>query len=156
MWGIVSGGLGKQTSLLTLDETPSGLKAWYICEVLYAPTSAMVRTSVALFLLRIANQPIHKWIIRANLGLIYIISIVFLSIATFQCSPPGYFYGQALGESGSCMGINAVPDVTIAHSAIGAACDLVFATLPIAMLWKVQLNKRTKAVVALLLGMGFV
>lgn len=116
----------------------------------------MVRTSVALFLLRLANEPVHKWIIRTNLGVVYVISIVFLFVVTFQCSPPSHFYQQAVGGPGSCMDIDVVPDVTITHSAVGAACDLLFASLPIAVLWKVQLNKRTKAVVALLLSMGFV
>lgn len=84
------------------------------------------------------------------------ISIMFLCVATFQCDPPSYFYEQVFGAKGKCLPTNVFPDVTYVHSALGALCDLVFATLPIAMLWDVQLNKRTKAVVALLLGMGFV
>ncbi|KUI60000.1 hypothetical protein VP1G_07232 [Cytospora mali] len=156
LWGLVDGGTGKRTELLTLEETYTGLKAWYLCEVLYAPTSAMVRTSVALFLHRIASESLHKWIIRVNLGVVYLISTVFFFVVIFQCSPPRYFYEQVMGQPGTCMDIDIVPDVTIAHSAIGAACDLVFASLPIVMLWKVQLNKRTKVVIALLLSMGFV
>ncbi|ROW11172.1 hypothetical protein VMCG_01153 [Cytospora schulzeri] len=156
LWGIVNGGTGKLTELLTFQEVHEGLYAWYICEVLYAPASAMVRTSVAIFLLRVANKPSHKWIIRVNLAVIYIISVVFLFIVMFQCSPPSYFYNQILGHHGSCVNLNVVPNVTIAHSAIGAACDLIFASLPIVMMWNVQLNKRTKVVIALLLSMGFV
>ncbi|KAJ4394185.1 hypothetical protein N0V93_003402 [Gnomoniopsis smithogilvyi] len=134
----------------------AGLKTWYISEILYAPVSAMVRTSVALFLLRVSAVPCHKWIILVNLSAIYVISIVFTFVVTFQCDPPSYFYDQVLGLAGRCMPIEVVPYVTIAHSSVSAVADLVFAWLPIAMLWNVQLNKRTKVVVALLLGMGSV
>ncbi|KAI3401680.1 hypothetical protein diail_9344 [Diaporthe ilicicola] len=156
MWGIIDGGTGRHIADLTLEETLIGLKAWYICEVIYAAISAMVRTSVALFLLRVATEPIHKWVIYANLGIIYVISTVFTFIAIFQCNPPSYFYEQVLGKPGGCMDVNVVPNAVIAHSVIGAVTDLVFAALPVAMLWDVQLNKRTKFVVALLLGMGAV
>ncbi|KAG8169815.1 hypothetical protein KVR01_000560 [Diaporthe batatas] len=156
MWGIFDGGTGKHISNLSLEETLVGLKAWYICEVIYAPISAMVRTSVALFLHRVATEALHKWVIWINLAVIYIISLVFTFIAIFQCNPPSYFYEQVLGKPGGCMNINVLPNAVIAHSVIGAVTDLVFAALPVAMLWDVQLNKRTKVVVALLLGMGAV
>lgn len=121
---------------------------------MYAPLSAMVRTSVALFLLRVATNPIHRWIIIADITIVWIVGVVFLFIVLFQCSPPSYFYDQALGAKGTCMDINVVPNAVISQSVIGAVCDLVFAGLPVAMLWNVQLNKRTKVVIALLLSMG--
>jgi hypothetical protein len=139
-----------------VEETLIGLKAWYVCEVLYGTISAMVRTSVALFLHRVATERLHKWIIWANLFIFYVTSLVFTFIAIFQCNPPSYFYEQVLGKPGGCMDINILPNAAIAHSAIGAVTDLVFAALPVAMLWDVQLNKRTKVVVALLLSMGAV
>lgn len=142
--------------MLTKEEIHEGLFSWYACEVIYAPTSALVRTSVAIFLLRVAGEPAHRWAIWANLAVIYVISAVFFFVVTFQCSPPRYFYDQVVGQEGSCVDLNVVPNVTIAHSAVGATCDLVFASLPILMMWNVQLNKRTKAVIAFLLSMGFV
>lgn len=141
-------------SQLNTEETYIGLKTWYIAEILYAPVSAMVRMSVALFLFRVATERLHKLIIVVSMGVIWLVSVVFVFIVAFQCHMPSYFYNQVLGMKGSCVGINVVPNATIAHSIIGAICDLIFATLPIAMLWKVKLNKRTKMVVAMLLGIG--
>lgn len=154
----MQGGSGKHVTdpTLTLEETYIGLKGWYICEVMYAPTGALVRTSVALFLLRVARERIHRWILWVDLAVYWSVSIMFLFVVMFQCEPLSYFYDQVLGAKGKCLPSDIVPNVTFVHSAFGALCDLVFAALPIAMLWDVQLNKRTKAVVALLLGMGFV
>lgn len=156
IYGVVYGGAGRHITDLTTNQIYIGLKTWYISEILYAPVSAMVRTSVALFLLRVSAVPCHRWIILINLTAIYFISIAFTFVVSFQCDPPSYFYDQVLGLEGHCIPITVVPFVTIAHSVVSAVGDLVFAWLPIAMLWNVQLNKRTKVVVALLLGMGSV
>lgn len=116
----------------------------------------MVRTSVAIFLLRIATERTHKWVIWANLGVIWLITVAFFFIVTFQCYPVTYFWTQALGAEGRCINAAIVPQTVIVQSVLGVICDLVFAGLPIPMLWNVQLNKRTKMVIALLLSMGFV
>lgn len=141
---------------LTFDEIYIGLQTWFISEVMYGPVSAMVRTSVALFLLRVSVARSHRWLIVANLTVYWLVSVVFLAFAAFQCNPPNYFYDQVRGLSGSCMAIDVIPNVATGHSVIGGLCDIVFALLPIAMLWTVQLNKRAKVVVAVLLGMGVV
>lgn len=156
MYGTAAGGSGRHVRDLTREQIYIGLKTWYISEILYAPVSAMVRTSVALFLLRLSVHPTHKRIIVAILVVIWTTCAAFMGVVAFQCDPPSYFYDQVLGLKGRCVDIQVVPNVTIAHSVIGAASDFVYAILPIAMLWEVRLNKRTKASVALLLGMGFV
>lgn len=156
MFGIIYGGTGQHMTELNITQINIGLKSWYISEVMYGPVSAMVRTSVALFLLRVCVQRWHRWIITANLAVFWLISLIFTAVCTFQCDPPSYFYDQVLGLEGHCVDFRFVPNMTIAHSAIGATCDFVFAAVPILMLWDVRLTKRMKFSVALMLGMGFV
>ncbi|KAK1994498.1 integral membrane protein [Colletotrichum falcatum] len=154
--GVVYGATGKHVKHLTIEEAAISLRGWYICEVLYSPITLAIRTSIALLLLRIAVHKYHRWIIYANMVIIWMISIAFFVIMTFQCMPPSYFWRQLYGEDGSCINYNIVPDATIAHSAISAASDWCMGLLPIALLWDVQLNRRTKALVAVLLSMGMV
>lgn len=156
MYGIVDGGTGQHLTDLTIEKLYVGLKAWFISEVMYGPVSAMVRTSVAIFLLRLCELRWHRWIIIANLAVIWFISIGFTAACTFQCDPPGYFYDRVLGREGNCVNPLLVPYATIAHSVLAATCDFVFAALPILMLWNVRLNKRTKSSVAFMLGLGFI
>lgn len=156
IYGIVHGGVGQFMTALSVDQIYIGLKTWLIAEIVYAPISALVRTSVALFLLRVSVQRWHNWVIIANLTVVWMISIAFMAVCTFQCDPPSYFYDQVLGLEGQCLDVSVVPDMTVAHSVVGAVCDFVFAAIPIMMLWNVHLNKRTKFSVALLLGLGFI
>ena len=57
--------------------------AWYLGEVLYPPLAAFVRTSIAVFLLHIAVEKWHVWVIRFNVVIIWTLSIVYF----FRTSP---------------------------------------------------------------------
>ncbi|OHE93040.1 integral membrane protein [Colletotrichum orchidophilum] len=154
--GITSGATGKHITELKVDQAVISLRAWYICEVLYSPITLAIRTSICVLLLRLALNKVHRWIIYGNLAVVWMISIAFFCIMTFQCMPPSYFWKQLYGEEGSCINFNIVPDATIAHSIISAMSDWCMGLLPIALLWNVNLNRRTKALVAVLLSMGMV
>ncbi|KAK4207253.1 hypothetical protein QBC37DRAFT_456178 [Rhypophila decipiens] len=154
VWGIVFASEVGQTNPLKGESI--ALTSWFICEVLYAPLSALIRTSIALFLLRIATVKWHRYTIYGTLGIVWALSIPFFFILVFQCNPPEHFYDQVLDDEhgGTCLDHHIVPHATIAHSVISALMDFVLALLPIAILWNVKLSKRTKAGVAALLGMG--
>ncbi|CCF38022.1 integral membrane protein [Colletotrichum higginsianum] len=154
--GVTQGATGKHITELTVEQAAVSLRAWYICEVLYSPITLAIRTSICLLLLRLALNKIHRWIIYANLIIVWMISIAFFCIMTFQCMPPSYFWRQLYGDPGSCINLNIVPDATIAHSVISALSDWCMGLLPIALLWNVNLNRRTKALVAVLLSMGMI
>jgi hypothetical protein len=55
---------------------------------------------------------------------------------------------------GKCINLNIVPDATIAHSIVSGLSDWVIGLLPVALLWNIRLNVRTKVGVGLLLSMG--
>lgn len=135
------------------------LRAWYLCEVIYAPLSALIRTSIAVFILRLATKSWQKWIIWVNIAIIWLTSVVYFFLMTLQCLPSNYFWQGPVavpGVTGSCMDHDVVPIATIVHSSVSAVSDWVLGLLPVAMLWKVNINRRTKISIAILLGMGLV
>jgi hypothetical protein len=67
---------------------------WFLCEVIYTPLSALIRTSIALFLLRIVVAKAHQLTIYASLTFIWTLSTVYFFIIMFQCNPPMFFYEQ--------------------------------------------------------------
>ncbi|CRK42475.1 hypothetical protein BN1708_008761 [Verticillium longisporum] len=139
--GIRNGATGKSLAELEIDDAAVSLRAWYICEVLYAPTTLAIRASVCVLLLRLASNKIHRWIIWINLAV---------------CSPVHFFWRQLYGIQGTCIDRNIVPYATIAHSVISALSDWCLGLLPIALLWNVDINRRTKVIIAILLSMGMV
>lgn len=149
-------GVGTQGEGLTAKEASIGLRTWWLCEILYAPVSLAVRTSVAVFLLQIAVQRLHRRIIVAVMAAFWIATIPLFFVALFQCRPVSYFWTQPLPDAprGMCMDPHVIFAVSIVHSATSACCDWTLGTLPMFMLWNVRLNTRTKLTLSVLLSMG--
>ncbi|KAL2260159.1 hypothetical protein VTK26DRAFT_5930 [Humicola hyalothermophila] len=152
LWGIINA-----SKVAEADHARGhsiALHSWFLCEVLYALMSALVRTSVAAFLLEVAAARGHRLILYANLAIIWVLCIAYFLIMLFQCNPVSYFWGQVLGQSGSCIAPELVPGATIAHSILSFVTDITLAILPATMLWNVNLDRRTKMIVSTLLGLG--
>lgn len=155
MDGVANGATGKPVSEInSVDEAARSLRAWYLCEVLYAPITLAIRASVCIVLLRIASQKAHRWAIWISFGIIASVSTMFCFVMAFQCSPPSYFWRQLYGEKGSCIDKTVVSTVVYVHSSFSAASDWCLGLLPIALLWNVRINTRTKVIIAFLLSLG--
>jgi hypothetical protein len=156
--GVIEGGTGKHTAELTPDGIAIALRAWYLCEVLYVPIAALIRTSIGLFLLRLVVLRSHVWAIRVNLGVIWLISFIYFFLMLLQCQPLSYFWEGPVtpGMQGSCINRLVVPVSTIVHSVLSAITDWTLAIIPLLMLWNVLINRRTKIIIGCLLSMGFV
>ncbi|KAK5652593.1 hypothetical protein OQA88_10354 [Cercophora sp. LCS_1] len=152
-WGIVQASAEGQTDMIKAEST--ALLSWFICEVIYAPLSALIRTSISLLLLRIAVVKLHRRIIHATVVVVWITAVLYFLLLLFQCSPVSYFYDQILPESqGKCIYFKIVPGATVAHSIIIAMADLTLAVLPVFIIWGVQMKMKMKVGVATLLSMG--
>ncbi|CAK7205637.1 hypothetical protein SEUCBS139899_008416 [Sporothrix eucalyptigena] len=152
----VTHGVGTQGEGMNLEEASVGLRAWWLCEMLYAPVTLSVRTSVAVFLLQIAVQRVHRRIIVAVMVIFWVVTIPLFFIAVFQCRPVSYFWMQPFPTEprGTCMDGHVIFIVSIVHSVTSACCDWMLGILPIFMLWKIRLNVKTKLTLSILLSMA--
>jgi hypothetical protein len=107
-------------------------------------------------LLRITTSRAYRWIIWINFAVITIVSLEFCFALAFQCSPPSYFWMQIYGAEGKCLDKKIVITSVYVHSVFSAVSDWCLGLLPIAILWGVQINLRTKVIIALLLSLGMV
>ncbi|KAI1344653.1 hypothetical protein F5Y15DRAFT_118486 [Xylariaceae sp. FL0016] len=151
---VSEGGTGKPSDQLTDADNALSLRSWYINEVLSGPVSAAIRISIAILALRIAVVRWHKWILFAVIGLTSVLSLTYFFVVLFQCSPPSYFWTELEGASGRCLDPSVIPAVTMGFGAFSIVMDWIVGLLPIAMLWNVRINLRTKVSVAALLSLG--
>lgn len=86
--------------------------------------------------------------------MVILFSIFYFFLVLFQCSPVRFFWAQYEGVQGSCIDPAAVPDASIAHSAVSFTADWILGLLPVFLLWNLQMNTRTKISVGILLGLG--
>lgn len=113
-----------------------------------------VKLSIALMLLRFIMEESHKLIVYAIVGILELYSVAFFFIFIFQCTPPSLFWNRVEGQTGGCMNPNTVILCVYFYSAITCICDWTMALLPWILVRNLQMNKRTKFMVAFVLGLG--
>ncbi|OHW94105.1 integral membrane protein [Colletotrichum incanum] len=157
--GIVKGGIGRHTSELDSGSIVIALKVWYTCEILYAFISALIRTSICLFLLRIFDRGIHKTaknILQTTIVAVWASSVVYLFIIVFQCDPPNYYWAKFEGLQGSCRPASLVPNATIGHSVVAAVSDWIIGVLPMSIFWQLQMKREKKIRLLFFFGTGMI
>lgn len=122
--------------------------------LLYPVITLAIRASVCVLLFRLSSKKVYRWIIWVNLVATTLTSTAFFFILVFQCSPPKYFWRMLYGENGYCHNKLLVTYSTTVYSILSALSDWCLGLLPIAILWTVQINLRTKVAIASLLSLG--
>ncbi|EAA33496.1 hypothetical protein GE21DRAFT_5286 [Neurospora crassa] len=149
-------GTGQHAVDLPPNELPIGLKWWWACEPVYVLAGLALKASIGVQLLRIAVSKTHKLIIWITVGTLEIVGVAYFLVFVMQCMPSEYFWTRFTGGTGSCMNPQIVVDATYAYSAITCATDWILGLLPISLVWHLQMNSRTKLMVAGILSIGAV
>ncbi|KAL7904189.1 hypothetical protein GGI35DRAFT_463826 [Trichoderma velutinum] len=165
IYGILAGGIGAHAADLTISKIIIAARMWYICEAVNGALTALIRTSVSVYLLRvipftdtIGNLCRTRTVIIAGLGIMYLFVIIYSLINIFQCTPLDYYWTQfeSYKEGASCRLSRVVPMLTIIHSAVACACDLAIAGISAKVMFKAQISLRKKISIISLLSLGVV
>lgn len=116
-------------------------------------TCVIAKLSVCITLLRITVDRIHAWIIFGAMTLSVVVGLIFLFFTIFQCNPVDYFWSR-LSEKGTCIDKNLLIGIAYLYSVGAALTDLTIGLLPVALIWNLRMNQRTKAAIVGILGIG--
>jgi hypothetical protein len=113
------------------------------------------KISIGFFLLRISVKRIHTWIIYAAMTVSTVACTAFFFVTLFQCNPIRYFWQKSLVD-GTCIPNIVIIALGYVYSIFSIIADFTFALLPAALVWNLQLKKKTKIALIPLLTMGCV
>ena len=113
------------------------------------------KISIGYFLLRITVRRIDLLIIYGVMVVTVVTGVVFFFLTLFQCWPVEFFWDKTI-EGGSCIDINVIVTATYVYSAFSVVCDFTFALLPIVLIWKLNMNTRTKMALVPIMTMACV
>ncbi|KAL8862515.1 MAG: hypothetical protein Q9178_001013 [Gyalolechia marmorata] len=152
----ISNGLGRKRFYLAPGSYKKFLKYDYLDWVQVFLTLMLSKISICLFLLRLSNfRRIRLGLHAMNIFLITShIPLTFLVI--FQCSPISKYWRNPLDGPGRCFSKATVETIIIIQGISSIVSDFIFAGFPIILLWDVQLSKRTKIGLCLLMGLGVI
>ncbi|KAK8124700.1 uncharacterized protein PG998_000459 [Apiospora kogelbergensis] len=151
-------GAGKHLEDVPVEHLPTALKMRWLGEWIYVVTSIFVKATVSVLLLRICSKPWHKAVIYTVLAVVVVWNVVYASLAAFQCLPVEHFWERISDPNadGQCLSEDIITGTTYAAAAINCAADWVLGLLPIALVWDLELNRRTKASIAGILALGII
>ncbi|KAL4921988.1 hypothetical protein BDW62DRAFT_208146 [Aspergillus aurantiobrunneus] len=149
-------GLGrKMADFSTKTELETALFWWWLGQTSYVITCVVAKVSIALALLRLTVTRTHKIILWGVIGVSIAVGLVFWLMLMLQCKPVEFFWHRFTSE-GSCLNTDYILDIAYLYSVMATICDFILGLLPIALVWKLNMNSKTKAALAGILSMGCV
>lgn len=126
---------------------------FFVCELLYVITTVAVKLSISVLLLRIAVVRAHRLIIISTAVFYSFCGVVFCIVMSLQCIPTHDIWKVDISKL-NCIPAHAFVALLQTNAAISFVTDLIFGLIPVTMLWGVQMERGTKIVTAIILGLG--
>lgn len=127
-------------------------KLFFVAELFYAACTALIKSSICVTLLRIADaRRRFTWTLWATLAAAAMAAVVFIICVANICHPITTLWGET--TTGECNPhLNS--SVSFFFSAIAILTDFTLAIVPVFLLWNVQMNVRVKISVILMLSLA--
>lgn len=150
--GTVANGLGRDVWTLEPDQITKFGMFFYMVEVFYFVTVALLKASILLFYLRIFPNTGTRRTLWATLILNNLFGVAFVLAAIFQCTPISHYWTKWDGTSkGTCININGLG---WANAIVSIVFDLWMLAIPLSQLPKLRLHWKRKIGVALMFSVG--
>ncbi|KAK0705085.1 hypothetical protein B0H67DRAFT_370576 [Lasiosphaeris hirsuta] len=130
------------------------LKLFYIGETLYLAILTLTKLSILWFYLRIFPNAMFRFTAYAVMAWVSLSGAIFVFLQIFQCVPiPFIWEGWKKGDFGpySCLDINALGFTSAASS---IAQDIVIIIMPLPLLTKLNVSRRSKFGIILMFSLG--
>ncbi|KAF2492734.1 hypothetical protein BU16DRAFT_421628, partial [Lophium mytilinum] len=151
-------GVTKHVSDLSPSQVEQVIKDFYINDIFFFSTTALVKLSVSALLLRIAVKRYQRYIIYSQVVVTVLFTVVTTVLMMFSCRPIEYFwtrYNPLHTTNGTCIvdgtGVTIILYVYVGHAVIA---DFTFAILPWYIIRGSSLTPRDKVSIIAVLGMG--
>ncbi|KAF2205511.1 hypothetical protein GQ43DRAFT_362224 [Delitschia confertaspora ATCC 74209] len=136
----------------------------YVHSIIVMVAVSAVKISIALFLLRLSTRTPYSRFLYGIIGMA--VFIVCLTIACsmtliFQCFPVQAAWDYRLRPppvgtgTAKCYNMTIFRNLGLMNSSFNIITDFLFATIPIPLVWKLQLNVRTKVSLIAVLSLGY-
>ncbi|KAL5359875.1 hypothetical protein BJX96DRAFT_149294 [Aspergillus floccosus] len=150
-------GTGRKFQYLTEHERVTAMKYWWLCEIAYCFASVGCKVSVCIFLMRITVRRLHIWTLYSVMAMTAVAGLVFMFIMLLQCKPLEFFWTRKAFNPdipGHCLDMEIVVAMTYVYSAFAAICDFTVGILPIFLVRKLHMKRKTKVAVVGILSMA--
>jgi hypothetical protein len=129
------------------------IRQWVIInECFYLLTQIFLKLSLGFFFLRVVIRKGHRWFIIATMAFSTVINLSHIFFVTFRCGDPREFFDHQIKSL--CVNNNITIGMAYQQAAVSTITDLIFAVLPIPLLWNASMDIRSKISAGLILSLG--
>jgi hypothetical protein len=128
---------------------------WLFCEIFYALTTSLLKVSIGYFLLRVATNKLHVWIVRTLMITTVLFGPIIFFVFLFQCKPVSAFWSMD-PDDGQCLNTTVLVALVFAISGLNVIADWTFGLLPFWIVKDLQIPVRQKRLVIGLLAFAAV
>ncbi|GFF25117.1 probable cation-transporting ATPase 1 [Aspergillus udagawae] len=148
-------GMGRKLDHVERKHFSTALFWWWLGQTSYVVTVVVAKISIAVALLRLTVTKIHAILLWTVIGVTIVVGLVFWFVLTLQCKPVSYFWNRmSPGAEGTCLSTDTIINIAYLYSVTATLCDFVLGLLPISLVWKLQMTRKTKIALAGILSMG--
>lgn len=133
-------------------EVSNKTQLFYCEELVYFVSTVVLKVSIAVMLLRLAQNRYHRYLVLWTIGFNVLCGPVLFFVATFQCWPIARSWD--ISVKGTCISRPVFTDLIYASAAISLVTDGIFAILPTFLIKPLQMDRRIKISLSLILGLG--
>ena len=151
-------GLGRHIDSISISDMIMFNKVAFVQSVMSAITGlGLLKISIALMLLRLSSDT-NPWFARSLWALIaFTCAYTFMAWMTFflQCQPLYGVWDRTLQPPPNCYSVQMLINFGIVNTACNIFTDVCFATLPIPIIWRLQMKNRTRIYLCVVLSLGY-
>jgi ABC-type sulfate transport system permease component len=113
----------------------------------------LAKMSIALFLLRVAVNRVHRRIIHASIAMSVASLLSFFFVCLFQCWPISYYWDKHT-QTGKCVNNTVVVVMAYMFSVVSIITDLIFALVPAWIVSRLNMKLKSKVALIFLMALG--
>lgn len=138
---------------LTGAQYQEGVKWNYFIDIMYTTSTALIKCSISCFMLRIARNKLHLSIFKGVIGISIIACLIRVIYLLARCKRLESNWKMD-DEAVLCTSSPGLIQITIFFSAVCIATDVVCAIIPGFIVYKLKMDRKTRAFVMAMLGIG--
>ncbi|GME32382.1 putative integral membrane family protein [Neofusicoccum parvum] len=146
-------GGGRHRQYIDPSVFSKGMYLNFLTQPIYLFISMFVKESVGFFLLRITGAGKYKILIMSIMTILAVYTVGCFFTLVLQCQDLRILWNPSVKTA--CWDLHTLQSLSYTNSVVNISTDFAFAILiPIPIIWNLQMNKRKKTSLVVILGMG--
>ncbi|KAF7548326.1 hypothetical protein G7046_g8713 [Stylonectria norvegica] len=149
-----SHGLGRHFDTISTEDYIIFSHAGFWQSILSASTAmGLLKISIALNLLRLSTSRWYSWPLWASIAFVSAYSLWGWLGFLLHCRPMARHWDTSI--PGTCYSIKVFVNTALVNTAFNIFTDIFYATLPVPIIWKLQMKRKTRLYLVGVLSLGY-